>query len=76
MNVVARASNLEGRRVLILEHGGQISVQGPLPRWQEQGFAMLGAEHKMKIQFGERLTQEDSPGAPLQGWRFEGASAS
>jgi len=76
MNVVARAPNLDGRRVPIREEGGPISVQGLLSRWQAQGFAMLAAERKMKMQFGERWTHADSHGAPLQGWRFEAGPAS
>jgi hypothetical protein len=54
MNVVARAPDLDGQRVLICGEGGPISVQGPLPRWQAQGFALLAAEQKMKMQFGGR----------------------
>jgi len=69
MNVIARASDLDGRLVLILEDCGQISVHLRPQRGQKQGFAMLRAERKMNVQLGERLRHTDSPISPLQGLR-------
>jgi hypothetical protein len=67
MNVVACATNLEGRRVLILEDGGQIGMQVFSHRQRQQGLAMLGAEYEMNIELGKGLRHGETPILPFQG---------
>ena len=67
MNVVARAADFDGWRILILEHSRQICVHFFSQGSQKEWFAMFRAEDEMNIKFGEGLAHVENRGSPFQG---------